>query len=770
MAKSKRRKRKGRETKRQPRITLSPARQREILGLLLIAVGGVTLLSLLSANQGAITESWLNLLRTLFGWGFLLVPLGLAGLGFWMVLDSLDEESHVGWERPLGGLLLFLVVTALMHLLPALLFQEDLRGLADSRRGGGLVGLGLSRLLLAGVGPLGALVVLLALLGAGLIMLFSLSLAELGSMVADAWHRLRSRMRDRYDDIVIRGAGMPSSTLPFEEETPSWRERILERVRERPLLPQRATPPSAPESIPEPPSPAASPVSAPRIVGGPERRAWRLPRLQDILEKNIEHELSQAEIRMRVQIIERTLQEFGVPASVVEVNQGPTVTQFGVEPGYIERRVGGKIKRTKVKVSKITALADDLALALAASPVRIEAPVPGRSIVGIEVPNSDVHLVGLRSVMESDAFQRMKGVLKLALGQDVSGRPVAADLAAMPHLLIAGATGSGKSVCINSFLTCLLLQHTPDDLRLLLVDPKRVELTSFNGIPHLIAPVVVELERVVGVLQWTTREMDRRYKLFAEAGVRNIAAYNRQMLGQGKPRLPYLVVVIDELADLMMVAPDDVERLICRLAQMARATGIHLIIATQRPSVDVVTGLIKANFPARISFAVTSQVDSRVILDTPGAEKLLGRGDMLWMAPDSSKLRRLQGCFVSDRELERLVRYWKGMNPPPERRPAPAPPIGEAVQPTLWDEPSFDVPEEAPDPLWEQALEVIRGREMASVSLLQRKLRIGYSRAARLIDLMEQQGIVGRPAGPGKARPVLVQGEEGEDAPDGAAE
>jgi len=763
MAKGKRRKRKGKEKKGQPRITLSPARQREIVGLLLIAVGGVTLLSLLSANQGAITQSWLDVLRTLFGWGFLLVPLGLASLGFWMVLDSLDEESQAGWERPLGGMLVFLVLIALMHLLPVLLFREEPRSLAESQRGGGLVGFGLSRLLLISVGPLGALVVLLALLGAGLIMLFSLSLAELGSMVLNAWRWLRSGMRHRYDDIVIHGAGTPFAP-PFEEETPSWRERIIQRVRERPLFPQPTEPSPPPSEPPSPPpsQPTAPPAPIPRIVGGPEPRVWRLPRIQDILEKNIEHELSQAEIRLRVQIIERTLQEFGVPASVVEVNQGPTVTQFGVEPGYIERRVGGKIKRTKVKVSKITALADDLALALAASPVRIEAPVPGRSIVGIEVPNSDVHLVGLRSVMESEPFQRMRGVLKLALGQDVSGRPVAADLAAMPHLLIAGATGSGKSVCINSFLTCLLLQHTPDDLRLLLVDPKRVELTNFNGIPHLIAPVVVELERVVGVLQWATREMDRRYKLFAEAGVRNIAAYNRQMLSQGKPKLPYLVVVIDELADLMMIAPDDVERLVCRLAQMARATGIHLIIATQRPSVDVVTGLIKANFPARISFAVTSQVDSRVILDTAGAEKLLGRGDMLWMAPDSSKLRRLQGCFVSDRELERLIRYWKGMSPPPERRPRPVPEIGEAVQPTLWDEP-LPKEEEQVDPLWEQALEVIRRRETASVSLLQRKLRIGYSRAARLIDLMEQRGIVGSPEGPGKARPVLVKEEAGDE-------
>ncbi len=748
--------------KKKPAINLSPARQREILGLLLIAVGGVTLLSLLSANQGTLTEGWLDLLRSLFGWGFLLVPLGLSGLGFWMVLDSLDEESDVGWERPIGGALLFLVLVAILHLLPTLLLQEDARSLAEDRRGGGFVGYALSQLLLTGVGPLGALVVLLAASGAGLIMLFSLSLAELGALVADVWRGLRTGVRDRYDDIVIRGAGSPP--LPPLDEGPSWRERLVERVREKPLAPPPQEPPPR-QGEPQRTTPLGErvPRRVPRIIGGSGPREWRLPRLADILEENIEQELSQADIRRKVRIIEQTLQEFGVPASVVEVNQGPTVTQFGVEPGYVERKVGGKIKRTKVKVSKITALADDLALALAASPVRIEAPVPGRSVVGIEVPNTEVHLVGLRGVMESEVFQNLEGALKLALGQDVSGQPVAADLAAMPHLLIAGATGSGKSVCINSFLACLLCQHTPEDLRLLLIDPKRVELTNFDGIPHLVAPVVVELERVVGVLQWAAREMDRRYKLFARAGARNIAAYNRQMLQQGKPKLPYLVVVIDELADLMMIAPEDVERLICRLAQMARATGIHMIIATQRPSVDVVTGLIKANFPARISFAVTSQVDSRVILDTVGAEKLLGRGDMLWMAPDSSKLQRLQGCFVSDRELERLVRYWKGISPPPERRPQSVPEIGEAVQPAFWEDlVEVKKEEEEMDPLWQQALDVIREHETASVSLLQRKLRIGYSRAARLIDLMEQRGIVGQPQGPGRSRPVLIgEGEEG---------
>ncbi len=300
-------------------------------------------------------------------------------------------------------------------------------------------------------------------------------------------------------------------------------------------------------------------------------------------------------------------------------------------------------------------------MALSASPIRIEAPVPGRPLVGLEVPNTQKALVSLRGVLESDTFRQMNAALRIALGQDTAGQAAVADLARMPHLLIAGATGSGKSVCVNAIIATLLLTHTPDTLRFLMIDPKMVELTTYNGIPHLLSPVVVELDRTVPLLRWATGEMDRRYKLFAKEGARNLEAFNAKAVKQGEQILPYIILVIDELADLMMSAPDDVERYVCRLAQMARATGIHLILATQRPSVDVVTGLIKANFPSRIAFAVTSQIDSRVILDTPGAESLLGRGDMLFMRPDSSKLERLQGGFVSDTELERLVRYWKGV-------------------------------------------------------------------------------------------------------------
>ena len=366
-----------------------------------------------------------------------------------------------------------------------------------------------------------------------------------------------------------------------------------------------------------------------------------------------------ADARVLEQTIERTLEDFDVPVRVVHVESGPTVTQFGVEPLFVEKSG----HRRKVRVNRIASLADDLALALAAKSVRIEAPVPGRPYVGIEVPNSDKSMVALRGILEDKAMLA-KGELIMGLGRNTSGEPVVMDLAQAPHMLIAGATGSGKSVCINSILMSLLMKHGPDSLQLVLVDPKMVELPGYNGIPHLIGKVITDVEQVMGALTWLLIQMDDRYQLFREQGVRNIKAYNEKASKHKRGKdamkpLPYIVLVVDELADLMMTAAEDVERQVTRLAQMARATGIHLILATQRPSTDVVTGVIKANFPTRISFAVTSQVDSRVILDQQGAERLLGQGDMLFMRPDAAKLHRVQGCYVSDDEIEEVVRFWK---------------------------------------------------------------------------------------------------------------
>ena len=509
-------------------------------------------------------------------------------------------------------------------------------------------------------------------------------------------------------------------------------------------------------------------------MGRPSGSGWELPPI-DLLTETSEEELRPIDNEARAQLIVDTLASFGVNARVVSVSQGPTVTQFGVEPGWetktrtvIARDEKGKpvydkegkpqyrtevVSRTRVRVSRITALANDLTLALAAPAIRIEAPVPGRPVIGIEVPNHSTSLVTMRSVIESTAFQRVSGRshLGLALGKGVSGEPVATDLAKMPHLLIAGATGSGKSVCINSIIGCLLMHNTPEDVRFVLIDPKRVELANLAGIPHLaFSKIIIEIEEVVGTLQAIIHEMDSRYRRFASIGVRNIEAFNKSPRATHK--LPYWVVIIDELADLMMAAPFQVERQICRLAQLARATGIHLVIATQRPSVDVVTGLIKANFPTRIAFAVSSQVDSRTILDGGGAEKLLGRGDMLFMPTDASKPKRLQGSFVSDAELDRIVAWWtndrfRHLKPNDMDHL-----ITEAKEEDGGEEMERD---EMEDPMYEAAKELAVQHSRISTSLLQRRLRIGYPRAARLIDLLEEDGIVSEAEG-GQSRQVLV--------------
>jgi len=453
--------------------------------------------------------------------------------------------------------------------------------------------------------------------------------------------------------------------------------------------------------------------------------------------------MNRDDINKRARLIEEALDSYGVETKVVQINIGPTVTQFGVEPGWDRkyRKVVEKgqerqeeVSKTRIRVERITSLANDLALALAAPSIRIEAPVPGKSMVGIEVPNTTFGSVSLRSVIETAAFQKIKARSKLviALGKGAGGEAVAADLARMPHLLIAGATGSGKTVCLDSIICCLLTHNSPDDVRFILIDPKRVELVSFNGMPNLATPVVVDSDKAIKALRWLNYEMDNRYRQFAQAGVRNLEGYNKDR--PPGETLPYIVLIIDELADLMMTAFDEVERTLCRLAQLARATGIHLIVATQRPSVDVVTGLIKANFPSRISFVVTSQVDSRTILDMVGAEKLLGRGDMLYMPSEAGRPKRLQGCFISDAEIERLVYFWGNQH-------------GVEVSSVDFDSVAESATlsqriASAPDPLLGEAKRLAQEHKHISTSFLQRRLHIGYPRAARLMDTLEQEGLV----------------------------
>ncbi|MDP9364462.1 MAG: DNA translocase FtsK, partial [Chloroflexota bacterium] len=445
-----------------------------------------------------------------------------------------------------------------------------------------------------------------------------------------------------------------------------------------------------------------------------------------------------ADLHAKARRIEETLTSFKVEARVREINPGPAVTQFALEPG-----IG-------IKVRRITELQHDLALALAAPSIRIEAPIPGLARVGLEIPNEQIATVGLRETLESTAFTRSKAKLPIPLGRDVNGRYVVGDLTKMPHLLIAGATGSGKSVCLNGIISTFLLTRPPDDLKLLMIDPKMVELTGYNGVPHLLCPVVTEMDKVVGALRLTLREMERRYALFSRLGVRNLDGYRLKVADEpGAEDLPYLVVIIDELADLMMTAPDEVETLLVRLAQMARATGIHLIIATQRPSVDVLTGLIKANVPARVAFAVSSLTDSRVVLDMPGAERLLGKGDMLFLPPDAAKPQRIQGAFAEDKDLQYVVEHWHGVAPVPQYAPEwlDLPSGGAGGE-------AGGAEDEGDDPMMEQALSIVRQHGTASASMLQRRLRVGYNRAARLIERMEDDGIIG-PADGLRGRPVL---------------
>jgi len=467
---------------------------------------------------------------------------------------------------------------------------------------------------------------------------------------------------------------------------------------------------------------------------------WEYPPLS-LLSESPGKKAERGDIKHIAAKIEQTLESFGIEAHVAEVNLGPAVTQYALQIAL------------GTKVNKITSLAPNLALATEApgGQIRIEAPIPGRNLIGIEIPNSSLEVVTLRTMLASPAMQKSKSKLSVSLGLDVSGNPLVADIAKMPHVLVAGTTGSGKSVLINAFITSLLFRASAQEVKLILVDPKRVEFTAYNGIPHLLTPVIVEPEKILSALKWAMSEMDRRYKLFAERGVRNIEGYNEL---SGFQALPYIVIVIDELADLMMFAPVEVEDAIARLAQMARATGIHLVIATQRPSVNVITGLIKANIPARIAFNVSSMIDSRVILDSPGAEKLLGRGDMLYIPPDQAKATRIQGAFVSEKEVKSLVDFLKTKNQPVEYTEEI---ITQAVNIKGKNGSGGTMAGgDGKDSELDEAIEIVRQFNQASASFLQRKMSIGYSKAARILDQLEEMGIVG-PAEGSKPREVLTQ-------------
>ncbi len=471
-----------------------------------------------------------------------------------------------------------------------------------------------------------------------------------------------------------------------------------------------------------------------------QNAVWKYPPL-NLLSEKVGSQADRGDVKKNAAIIEKTLESFGVQARVAEVNGGPAVTQYALEIS------------AGTKISKIANLQHDIALSLATptGTVRIEAPIPGKSLVGIEVPNRGLEVVGLKQILASEEMQKHKSKLAVALGRDTSSRPIIVDLDRMPHCLIAGTTGSGKSVMINALIASLLFRNSPDELKLILIDPKRVEMSNFNGIPHLLAPVITESDKILSALKWSMAEMDRRYRLFQSVGVRNIQTYNEM---SGFQALPNIVIFVDELADLMMFAPVEVEDAITRLAQLARATGIHLVVATQRPSTDVITGLIKANIPCRIAFNVSSMIDSRVILDSPGAEKLLGRGDMLFMPPDAAKPVRIQGVYLQDPEIINLIKFLKGTGIAPQyAAEVTEMPVGKLGGKNNGSD-SGDQ-----DDLFEEAVRTVCQYDRASASLLQRRLKIGYARAARILDELESAGIVS-PGEGAKPRDVLVKNAE----------
>jgi S-DNA-T family DNA segregation ATPase FtsK/SpoIIIE len=837
-------------------FAVPPHLQREMVGVGLFVAAILIALSLRSASDVGLIAGVGGALQGVFGvaaWG---VPMALAAAAAMLFVAGVRRIDRIRWEVPLGLLLTLGAMVGLIHLH---LTTGDKLQAAEDHLGGGFMGYYISTMTSTIAGAAGATVILVALALIGLMLTFHISLGEIGRLLGQGGNSL----------IHLFTAGPTSSGKTPVIVAPDRSKAGVPTAKQRPVpapTPLPARPPAHDDSDGVPldlrinagrksspaaqmPRPTPAPESNVRIMGGvPNANAadrglreaatpaatgatpatppagptvnglsplrsgaelnkqlnlpvagitgmlWKLPEI-GLLERSSEIEINDRDLRDKAKKIQDSLATFGVVASVREINSGPTVTQFALEPGE------------GVRVARIAALSNDLALALAAPSLRIEAPIPGMSRVGIEVPNTTPGMVGLRNIMESDFYRAGKGKMRIPVGRDTHGQPVVVDLTKLPHLLIAGATGSGKSVAINALIVSLLMQHTPDEVRFLMIDPKRVELSGFNGIPHLLRPVVTEMKpdreankkgpreiTAIEVLKWLLWEMERRYRLFARGtkdkeGItkiyRNIEQYHiaaRASDGVMEP-LPYIVLLIDELADLMLVAPEDVETAICRLAQLARATGIHLIIATQRPSVDVVTGLIKANFPARLAFAVTSMIDSRVILDTPGAEKLLGRGDALYTASDEAKPIRVQGTFVSDKEAEKVIAFWRtqmGQLPAPAPRLVPT--AADGATPANGAAPTPALPSDMPEPDWLKALDsgesldggsdeddedamlkegiaLVKRHKYASTSMLQRRLRIGYNRAARMIEKMEEMGIVG-PGDGARPREVLVKDDE----------
>ena len=736
---------------KKPKLNIHREAKRSAVAVFLFALALVISLGFFG-SAGVVGDKLAKITGMLVGWAKFIFPLFLIIAGIVLLLR---KEKSFYITKLIGLFVTFLALVTFFHWFFDVPKMEKA---ASQGTGGGYLGFLLAHVMAAYLGKAGSLVIIIALFFIGIIVAFNFSFVKIIEI-------FRKEEKIPEETGGTETEYVEEQKIPEPEKAPEEKEDAENNIKKIEFVDgpdQYLSPSMSPDHfVGQDPTVARS--LGRRAAGKRSNKAkWEFPPL-DILEES-SGVAKGGDVEKNAEIIQRTLKNFGIDVEPGEIKTGPSVTQYSFRPA-----VG-------VKISKILALQNDLSLALAAHPIRIEAPIPGRSLIGIEVPNKVAAVVRMREILETSDFRNRRSNLTIALGKDVSGNLIFGDLAKMPHLLIAGATGTGKSVSINSVITTLLYQNSPDDLKFIMVDPKRVELSLYNDIPHLLTGVVVENGKVVNALRWAVSEMERRYRLLQDAGSRDIASY-QEKVHQGKKRkytdpetketheenlenLPFIVIIIDELADLMGSHGKEVEGAVVRIAQMARAVGIHLIISTQRPSVEVITGLIKANITTRIAFQVATQIDSRTILDMGGAEKLLGNGDLLYLSASSPKPKRIQGIFVSESEVKRVVKFIKDQGTGREEG------IGEDItgefRPGVMDLESVDNGQDEDQLLESAKTEVIRAKK-ASASLLQRRLRVGYARAARLIDILEQKGIVG-PSDGAKPREVFAgTGEEGKE-------
>lgn len=703
---------------------LNPETARGILVVALFLVGAISLLSFLDLT-GVFGIFWERVLKNIFGWQAYIFPVLLIVVGgSVMIAQKRSADFEIKNSNYFGGFLFILCLSGIFHLFfPA----DQALEITSAYKGGGYIGFAVSYPLRALMGTIGTGIILVALAVVSLILLFNISfqaIVEFLASIKAAISAILGKVKEKaLPEESLKISGIKESKekkqpAKIEDDDEKDDDDVMSQLEVK-SLEDRTSQQKKPKIKP--------------LYASAGSSNWK-PYPLDLLESKSGLPTS-GDIRNNAKIIRRTLSNFGIEIEMGEVNVGPTVTQYTFKPAE------------GVKLSRIVALNNDLALALAAHPLRIEAPIPSRALVGVEIPNQAVAIVRLREAIESEEFNQRSSSLNMLLGRNVAGAPVVADLHKMPHLLVAGATGSGKSVCLNTLLLTLLWQNSPEDLRLIIVDPKKVEMTCYNNLPHLLTPVITDVDKTVNALRWAVSEMERRFELFSEAGRRDIASYNK---AAKEDKVPYIVVVIDELADLMSVAANEVEGCIVRLAQMARAVGIHLVLATQRPSVNIITGLIKANITSRIAFAVASQIDSRTIIDISGAEKLLGNGDMLYITSDLGKPRRVQGIYVSDKEIKKVTDYVREQGKPEYHE--------EIIKKqTTSSIPGVASDDDVDDELFGKAQEIVIQAGKASASLLQRRLRIGYARAARLLDVLEEKGVVGQADG-ARPREILANG------------